>query len=77
MRLDDELLRELPSRSEEVLSIIRLRPHGIGAGEVVDNLNMTRSTANTRLKRLEEVGLIKRSGKTPTYPRAVWLVNEQ
>lgn len=76
MRLDAKLLRELPSKSEEVLNIIRLHPHGIGTGEVMEALNMTRPTANTRLKKLEEVGLIKREGRTPTDPRAVWLVNE-
>lgn len=76
MRLDDKLLRELPTKSEEVLNIIRLHPHGLGTGEIMENLNMTRPTINTRLKKLEEVGLIRREGKTPTDPRAVWLVKE-
>lgn len=76
MRLDDKLLRKLPTKSEEVLNIIRLHPHGLGTGEVMEHLDMTRPTINTRLKKLEEVGLIRREGKTPTDPRAVWLVNE-
>lgn len=76
MRLDDKLLRELPTKSEEVLNIIRPHPHGLGTGEIMENLDMTRPTINTRLKKLEEVGLIRREGKTPTDPRAVWLVNE-
>jgi ATP-dependent DNA helicase RecG len=76
MRLDDKLLRELPTKSEGVLNIIRLHPHGIGTGEIMGNLDMTRPTVNTRLKRLEDVGLIRREGKTPTDPRAVWVVNE-
>lgn len=77
MRLDDRLLRELPNRSEEVLNTIRLHPHGIGTGEIMDALEMTRPTVNTRLKRLEEVGLIRREGKSPTDPRAVWLIHEK
>lgn len=76
MRLDDNLIRKLPTKSEEVLNIIRLHPHGLGTGEIMENLDMTRPTINTRLKKLEEVGLIRREGKTPTDPRAVWLVNE-
>lgn len=76
MRLDDRLLRELPTKSEEILNIIRLQPHGLGTGEIMEHLNMTRPTINLRLKKLEEVGLIRREGKTPTDPRAVWLINE-
>lgn len=76
MRLNDKLLRELPTKSEEVLNIIRLHSHGLGTGEIMEHLGMTRPTINTRLKKLEEVGLIRREGKTPTDPRAVWLVNE-
>lgn len=77
MRLDDALLRQLPTKSEEVLNIIRLHPNGLGTGEIMEYLDMTRPTINTRLKKLEEVGLIRREGKTPTDPRAVWLVNEK
>ena len=77
MRLDDKLLRELPSKSEEILNIVRLHPHGTGTGEIMDALEMTRPTVNTRVKKLEEVGLIRREGKSPTDPRAVWLVNEE
>lgn len=76
MRLNDELLKELPTKSEEVLNVIRLSPHGIGTGEIMENLDMTRPTINTRLKKLEQVGLIRREGKSPTDPRAIWLINE-
>lgn len=76
MRLNDKLLRELPTKSEEVLNVIRLNPHGIGTGEIMDSLDMTRPTINTRLKKLEQVGLIRREGKSPTDPRATWLINE-
>lgn len=76
MRLDDKLLRQLPAKSEEVLNVIRLSSHGIGTGDIMDNLDMTRPTINARLKKLEEVGLIRRDGKSPTDPRAVWLINE-
>ncbi|MGI0134046.1 MAG: ATP-binding protein, partial [Candidatus Micrarchaeaceae archaeon] len=44
MRLDDKLLRELPSKSEEILNIVRLHPHGIGTGEIMGALEMTRPT---------------------------------
>ena len=76
MRLNDKLLRELPTKSEEVLNVIRLNPRGIGTGEIMDSLDMTRPTINTRLKKLEQVGLIRREGKSPTDPRATWLINE-
>lgn len=76
MRLDKKLLRELPDRSESVLNIIRLHPHGLGTGQIMENLDMTRPTINIRLKKLEQVGLIRRQGKSPTDPRAVWLINE-
>ncbi len=76
MRLDDKLMEQLPTRSEDVLNVIRLSVHGIGTGEIMENLDMTRPTVNTRLKRLEQIGLIRRVGKSPTDPRAVWLVKE-
>lgn len=76
LRLDEKLLRELPSRSESVLNVIRLHPNGIGTGEIMDVLGMTRPTVSLRLQRLEEKGLIIRHGKSATDPRAVWLIND-
>ena len=76
MRLNDMLLRQLPNRSEDLLNIIRMHPHGIGTGEIMDALSMTRPSVSIRAKKLEELGLVRRAGKTPTDPRAVWLVNE-
>ena len=75
MRLDDKLSRQLPDKSEEVLNIIRMHPHGIGTGEIMNTLKMTRPSASKRVKKLEEIGLIRRVGKTPTDPRAVWLTH--
>lgn len=76
LRLDEKLLRELPSRSESVLNVIRLHPNGIGTGEIMDLLDMTRPTVSLRLQRLEERGLIIRHGKSATDPRAMWLIND-
>ena len=76
LRLSDSLSNELPSRSEDVLNIIRLNPNGIGTGDIMSALNMTRPTASLRLQRLEEKGLIIRRGKSATDPRAVWLIND-
>lgn len=76
LRLDENLLRELPNRSEAVLNIIRLHPNGIGTGDIMDLLNMTRPTVSLRLQRLEEKGLIIRQGKSATDPRATWLIND-
>ena len=76
LRLDEKLLRELPSKSESVLNVVRLHPNGIGTGEIMDLLDMTRPTVSLRLQRLEEKGLIIRHGKSATDPRAVWLIND-
>ena len=76
LRLDKSLLDELPSRSEEILNVIRLHPSGIGTGDIMSALDMTRPTASLRLQRLESKGLITRSGKSATDPRAVWLIND-
>ena len=54
-----------------MLSIIRLNPNGIGTGDIMVALSMTRSTASLRLQRLEEKGLIVRRGKSATDPRVV------
>lgn len=75
LRLNKSLSSELPSRSEDVLNIIRLHPNGIGTGDIMLALNMTRPTASLRLQRLEKKGLIVRRGKSATDPRAVWLIN--
>ena len=76
MRLDDKLIRELPTKSEDILNIIRLNPRGIGTGEIMEILDMTRPTVNMRLRKLERVGLVRREAKSPTDPRATWLINE-
>jgi ATP-dependent DNA helicase RecG len=76
MRLNDELARELPTKSEAVLNIIRLHKNGIGTGEIMEQLEMTRPTASLRLKKLEEKGLIEHIGKTSTDPRAIWVIAE-
>lgn len=76
LRLSEALSNELPNRSEDVLNIIRLNPNGIGTGDIMTALNMTRPTVSLRLQRLEEKGLIIRRGKSAKDPRAVWLIND-
>jgi ATP-dependent DNA helicase RecG len=77
MRLNDSLVRELPNKSEAVLNIIRLHKNGIGTGEIMEQLGMTRPTASLRLKKLEEKGLVEHIGKSNTDPRAVWTIAEK
>lgn len=76
MRLNKTLLDELPSGSEAVLNIIRLNKAGIGTGDIMEQLRMTRPTASLRLKKLKEKGLIEHIGKSNTDPRAVWRVRD-
>lgn len=75
MRLGDELLSKLPKGSDLVLNTIRMSPNGMGTGEIMDKLVMSRPTISLRLKRLEEMGLVTHKGKSPTDPRAIWVLN--
>lgn len=71
-RLDPSVLSRLPTRSEDVLDILRRADAELGTGEVADALGMSRPAAMTRLRALQGEGLVFWIGKSTRDPRAVW-----
>lgn len=74
-RLSDNLLQSLPKNSDKVYNLIRMYPNGIGTGELVKALDMSRPTLTLRLQKLADVGLIKQHSKSATDPRAYWVAS--
>ncbi len=75
-RLDRHILERLPSRSEQVLAVLRAADRGMGTGEVAEATGMSRPTTKQRLDALREEGLVTWQGKSPRDPRALWSVPE-
>lgn len=73
-RLDPTTLGRLPSRSQEVLDLLRSTGAELGTGEVAEALGMSRPTAMARLKALQDEGLVLWVGKSARDPRAVWRI---
>lgn len=71
-RLDPAVVERMPSRSQDVLDILRSRDADLGTGEVADELGMSRPATMLRLKALQREGLVFWIGKSPRDPRAVW-----
>ena len=74
-RLSDELIRMMPKGAEAVYNVIRTNHNGVGTGEIMEILEMTRPTVTLRLKSLEQYGLVRHVGKSHTDPRAYWIAN--
>ncbi len=71
-RLDPAVADRLPSRSQDVLDLLRASSVELGTGEIAEQLGMSRPTAMTRLRALQNEGLILWAGKSARDPRAVW-----
>ena len=71
-RLDPVVAARLPSRSQDVLDLLRAASADLGTGEIAEQLGMSRPTAMARLRALQEEGLILWVGKSAHDPRAVW-----
>ncbi|GAA1994739.1 ATP-binding protein [Amycolatopsis minnesotensis] len=70
--IDPRLAAQLPSGSQRVLAILRSAGGSLGTGDIVDALQMSRPATMTRLRALQNVGLVRRIGKSQKDPRAVW-----
>ncbi|MGW4521135.1 ATP-binding protein [Amycolatopsis sp. NPDC004378] len=70
--LDPRLAAQLPSGSQRVLAILRTAGGSLGTGDIVDALGLSRPATMTRLRALQKFGLVRRIGKSPQDPRAVW-----
>ncbi|SNQ46084.1 Transcriptional regulator [Frankia canadensis] len=75
-RLDPRLISRLPTRSQDVLDLLRASETPLGTGEVAERLIMSRPAVASRLRALEKEGLVRWSGKSNKDPRAVWLLRE-
>lgn len=71
--VDRALEATLPSRSREILEILR-RAGQLGTGEVADAIDMGRPAVIRRSKALEGAGLIEWSGNSRKDPRAHWKI---
>lgn len=71
-RLDPGVAARLPSRSQDVLDLLRATAGELGTGEIAEELGMSRPTAMARLKALQDEGLVLWVGKSARDPRAVW-----
>jgi ATP-dependent DNA helicase RecG len=73
-RLNESLVKTLPVDSERVYNYIRTSADKLGTGDISELADMKRPTVLKRLNALERAGLIRRIGKSPTDPRAIWEV---
>lgn len=74
--LNPDLARQLPSRSRDVMEVIRTTG-GISTGDLADALGMSKPTALRRLVALRDAGLIDWVGKSPKDPRAFWRLHSE
>ncbi|KFU75297.1 ATP-dependent DNA helicase RecG [Amycolatopsis lurida] len=70
--IDPRIAAQLPPDSQRVLEILRSAGGSLGTGDIVDELGMSRPATMTRLKALRKFGLVRRVGRSPQDPRAVW-----
>lgn len=75
-RLDARAAARLPSRSQEVLDLLRAAEQDLGTGEIVHLLGMSRPAVKARLDALAAEGLVRWIGKSERDPRAVWALVE-
>jgi ATP-dependent DNA helicase RecG len=71
-RLDPAVAARLPSRSQDILDLLRASAAELGTGEIAEQIGMSRPTAMARMRALQREGLILWIGKSPQDPRAVW-----
>jgi ATP-dependent DNA helicase RecG len=75
-RLSPEVAKRLPKGSQPVLDLLRAASSPLGTGEVAEALSISRPTATSRLQALRDEGLIQWVGKSPTDPRAAWMLTQ-
>lgn len=69
--LNPALMRRLPSRSMEVIELLRDRA-GLSTGDVAEALGMSKPPVLRRLHALKDAGLVDWVGKSTKDPRAFW-----
>jgi ATP-dependent DNA helicase RecG len=74
--LSPEVAERLPSRSSEVMEHIR-SSGGLSTGDIADAIGLSKPAALTRLRALQEAGLIEWVGKSPKDPRAYWKLHSE
>lgn len=74
--LNPELAERLPSRSSEVMEHIR-STGGMSTGDIADAVGLSKPATLTRLRALQEAGLIDWVGKSPKDPRAYWKLHSE
>ncbi|XVU26639.1 ATP-binding protein [Actinoplanes sp. CA-054009] len=73
-RLDPRVESRLPDGSQRVLDILRSASVPLGTGDVAEALGMSRPWATSRLRALQDEGLVRWNGKSTNDPRAVWVL---
>lgn len=74
--LSPEVAERLPSRSSEVMEHIR-SSGGLSTGDIADAIGLSKPATLTRLRALQEAGLIDWVGKSPKDPRAYWKLHNE
>lgn len=74
-RLDVHLARRLPWGSQRILDLLR-SGGPLSTGDIAEEIGMSRPATLTRMRALEQVQLVRWSGKSPKDPRAVWILAE-
>ena len=71
-RLPPEIAGKLPPNSQQILDQMRVAGIPMGTGDIQAAVEMSRPAVITRLKALQEAGLVKWTGRSQQDPRAVW-----
>lgn len=74
--MSQELAARLPSRSREVMELIR-NAGGLSTGDVADVLGLSKPATLRRLHALRDAGLIDWVGKSARDPRAFWRLHSE
>jgi len=74
--LNPEVAARLPSRSREVMELIR-NAGGLSTGDIADALGLSKPATLTRLRALRDAQLIDWVGKSPKDPRAFWRLHSE
>lgn len=74
--MSQELAARLPSRSREVMELIR-NAGGLSTGDVADVLGLSKPATLRRLHALRDAGLIDWVGKSSRDPRAFWRLHSE
>lgn len=73
-RLDNDLLRNLPRHSKEVLSVLETAERPMSTGEVAEVLGLSAPPARRALQAMRDVGIVQWRGNGPRDPRATWSI---